>query len=38
MGDAWDVANAVLFLAADESRYITGQEIIVDGGITSATR
>ncbi len=38
MGDAWDVANAVLFLASDESKYITAQEIVVDGGITAATR
>lgn len=38
MGDAWDVANTVLFLAADESRYITAQTIVVDGGIISATR
>jgi NAD(P)-dependent dehydrogenase (short-subunit alcohol dehydrogenase family) len=37
MGDAWDVANAVVFLAADEARYITGQPIVVDGGITSST-
>jgi NAD(P)-dependent dehydrogenase (short-subunit alcohol dehydrogenase family) len=37
MGDAWDVANAVVFLASDEARYITGQELVVDGGITSST-
>ena len=38
MGDAKDVANAVLFLAADESSYITATEIVVDGGITAATQ
>jgi NAD(P)-dependent dehydrogenase (short-subunit alcohol dehydrogenase family) len=37
MGDAWDVAHAVLFLASDEARYITGTEILVDGGLTAAT-
>jgi NAD(P)-dependent dehydrogenase (short-subunit alcohol dehydrogenase family) len=37
MGDAWDVAHAVLFLVSDEARYITAQEIVVDGGITSST-
>ena len=37
MGDAWDVANATLFLASDEARYITGQMLVVDGGITSST-
>ena len=36
MGDAWDVAHAVLFLSSDEARYITGTEIIVDGGLTAA--
>lgn len=38
MGTGWDVAHAVLFLASDESRYITATEIVVDGGLTAATR
>jgi len=36
MGHAWDIANAVLFLASDEAGYITGTQIIVDGGVTAA--
>ncbi|MNJ04103.1 Glucose 1-dehydrogenase 2 [compost metagenome] len=32
LGQPEDVANAVLFLASDESRYITGIELIIDGG------
>jgi NAD(P)-dependent dehydrogenase (short-subunit alcohol dehydrogenase family) len=36
MGDAWDVANAVLFLASDEARYITATQLVVDGGLTAA--
>jgi NAD(P)-dependent dehydrogenase (short-subunit alcohol dehydrogenase family) len=35
MGTAEDVAQAALFLASDEARYITGTEIIVDGGVTA---
>jgi NAD(P)-dependent dehydrogenase (short-subunit alcohol dehydrogenase family) len=34
--DAWDSANAVLFLASDEARYITATQLIVDGGLTAA--
>ena len=34
MGNGQDTANAVLFLASDEARFITGTEIIVDGGMS----
>lgn len=33
-GQPSDIANAVVFLASDESRYITGEEMVVDGGMT----
>jgi NAD(P)-dependent dehydrogenase (short-subunit alcohol dehydrogenase family) len=32
MGTAWDVANAALFLASDEANFITGVDLLVDGG------
>jgi len=33
MGEAWDVANAAVFLASDEAKYITGVLLPVDGGL-----
>lgn len=34
MGNAWDIANAAVFLASDEARYVTGTELVVDGGLS----
>ena len=35
LGDPGDIANMNLFLASDESRYCTGAEFTVDGGMTA---
>ena len=34
LGESADVANAVLFLASDDARYVIGQALAVDGGLT----
>lgn len=35
MGDGRDTASAALFLASDEARFVTGTEIVVDGGMSA---
>jgi len=36
MGTVDDVAYGVLFLASDESSYMTGSELVIDGGFTAS--
>src|SRR4051794_40804082 len=35
IGDAREVADAAVFLAADESRFVTGSELVIDGGVSA---
>ncbi|WP_159269017.1 glucose 1-dehydrogenase [Zhongshania aliphaticivorans] len=35
LGNPEDIANGALFLASDESRYMTGSELVIDGGYTA---
>ena len=35
LGQSEDVANGVLFLASDESSFMTGSELVIDGGLTA---
>ncbi len=37
-GTAWDIGWAAVFLASDESRWVTGQVLVIDAGVTLTTR
>lgn len=38
MGSSFDVANAAVFLSSEMAGYVTGQKLVVDGGITGETK
>jgi NAD(P)-dependent dehydrogenase (short-subunit alcohol dehydrogenase family) len=35
MGDVDDIAWGVVYLASDEARFVTGSELVIDGGYTA---
>jgi NAD(P)-dependent dehydrogenase (short-subunit alcohol dehydrogenase family) len=37
-GQAQDIANGVLFLASEAANYMTGAELVIDGGMTGGAR
>jgi NAD(P)-dependent dehydrogenase (short-subunit alcohol dehydrogenase family) len=35
LGEAGEVADMIVYLASDESRFVTGAEFVIDGGLTA---